>query len=119
MNRRTRRQALASILTDLARKEKLSVLAPPAFDQPKTRKAVELLEKMGMAGKKVLFVTPASETVFAKSVRNIPRVKVIRQEFLNPHDLMSHEQVVLFETVIDPVVAWLASPRKASKEVSA
>lgn len=119
MNRRTRRQALASILTDLVKKERLSVLAPPAFDEPKTKNAVQLLDKMGFAGKKVLFVTPASEVAFAKSVRNIPRVKAIRSEFLNPHDLMSHEQVVLFETVIDPVVAWLTKPRKGAKEVSA
>lgn len=112
MNKRTRKQALASILTDLVKQERLSVLAAPAFDAPKTKDAVKLLESMGMKDRKVLFVTPEQGGTFQKSVRNIPRIKAIQAKFLNPHDLMSHEFVVLFDDVVEPIVAHLTSPRR-------
>lgn len=112
MNRRTRRQALASILTDLVKKERLGVMAAPAFDSPKTKQAVELLKTMGMVGRKVLFVVPEEVQAFHKSVRNIPRIKAIPAKFLNPHDLMSHEFVVLFDNVVEPIVEHLTSTRQ-------
>lgn len=119
MNKRTRRAALASILTDLVRRDRLSVVAPPAFDAPKTKAAVGLIEKMGFAGKKVLFVLPEPAAAFEKSVRNLPYAKVIQSQMLNPHDLMSHHQVVLFQTAVDPIVAHLTGPRVPQKEAEA
>jgi large subunit ribosomal protein L4 len=112
---------LASILTDLVKQERLGVLAAPAFDSPRTKQAVELLQKMGMEGRKVLFVTPDPIEIFEKSVRNLPRVKSIPAKFLNPHDLMSHEFVVLFDGSVEPIVKHLTSPRRpvADQEVSA
>ncbi len=119
MNKRTRRQALASILTDLTRQKKLGVLSAPSFSEPKTKSATALLAKMDLVGKKVLFVIPEADVNFEKSVRNLPRAKVLKAKHLNPHDLMSCPNVVLFDTAVDPIVAHLTSPRRASKEVSA
>ena len=116
LNKKVRRQAFRSILTDLTRQERLGVLAPPAFDGPKTKAAVELLGKMGLADSKVLFVVPEPAEAFEKSIRNLPRAKVIRASQINPHDLMSHRQVILFESAIEPIVAHLTSPRRKAKE---
>lgn len=115
MNKKARRAALASILTDKVRKEGLAVIEAPAFDAPKTKRVVELVSNLGMAGKKVLFVLADRDENFLKSVRNIHRVKAIESKFLNPHDLLNYEHVLLFEDSIDGIAGRLTAPRIAEK----
>ncbi len=113
MNKRTRRAALASILTDKVRKERLAVIEAPAFEAPKTRRVADLVAAMGMAGKKVLFVTHDRLDAFERSVRNLPRCKALLYRNLNPHDLMVADHVVLFDAAVDPLVGQLTRARKA------
>lgn len=95
--RKLRRVALRSILTDKVREGKLSVIAPIVYDAPKTKNVIALLAKLGFAGAKTVFVLGAKSENFERSVRNLPGVKTLSLSTINPHDLLNHERVVLFE----------------------
>lgn len=54
VNRKIRTLALRSALTDRARAGKVIVVNLPGFDQPKTRRAIDLLERWGAVGRVLL-----------------------------------------------------------------
>ena len=97
LNRKVRRHAMRSILTDKVRQGLLSIIAPVHYEEPKTKKVLELLEKMEASGKKTLFILAGRDFAFEKSARNLPGVKALHLATMNPHDLLNHERVVLFE----------------------
>jgi large subunit ribosomal protein L4 len=81
LNRKTRALALRSALSDRAREGSIVVVDLPAFEEPKTKRALELLEKWGASGK-VLIVT-GRETSDShidtwKSFRNLPHVFMVQ-----------------------------------------
>lgn len=105
--RKVRRAALRSILTDATRNGRLAVLTDVTYEAPKTKRAVELMASLQAAGTKVLFVLPGRNENFEKSVRNIPRVKALLWSNLNPHDLLNHDRIVVFETAVPKIVEVL------------
>ncbi len=95
--RKVRRAALRSILTDKVRQGALSVIDPVNLEVPKTKSVIELLSKMEASTGKTLFILAERDAVFERSARNIPGVKTLHIATINPHDLLKHERVVLFE----------------------
>jgi large subunit ribosomal protein L4 len=81
LTKKTRALALKGALSDRAREGSIVVVDLPAFEEPKTRRAVELLERWGASGK-VLIVTgqrePAEHTDTWKSFRNLPNVLMVQ-----------------------------------------
>lgn len=77
LTKKTRALALKGALSDRAQEGSIVVVDLPPFDEPKTKRAVELLEKWGASGK-VLIVTgqrdPTEHTDTWKSFRNLPNV---------------------------------------------
>ena len=81
LTKKTRALALKGALSDRAREGSIVVVDLPAFEAPKTKRAVELLEKWGASGK-VLIVTgqrdPAEHIDTWKSFRNLPNVLMVQ-----------------------------------------
>src|SRR5437773_3126105 len=81
LTKKTRALALKGALSDRAREGSIVVVDLPAFDEPKTKRAVELLERWGASGK-VLIVTgqrdPAEHIDTWKSFRNLPHVLMVQ-----------------------------------------
>ncbi|HYY07518.1 MAG TPA: 50S ribosomal protein L4, partial [Actinomycetota bacterium] len=77
VNRKMRRGALRSALTDALQSGKLAVVDGLEWDEPKTKQAVEVLGTLELAGR-VLVVLPAPSASGAveKSFRNLPDVKL-------------------------------------------
>jgi large subunit ribosomal protein L4 len=46
---------------------------------------------------KALIVLPEDDTVLSLSARNIPGIKVLRQDMLNVYDVLRYPQLVLFQ----------------------
>lgn len=105
--RKVRRLALKSIFRDAAKSGRLAVIQDVAYGEPKTKQAVALLEALEFGDKKVLFVIPQGVANFEKSVRNLPRVRALVCTSLNPHDLLNHERIMLFEGAYGKVVEVL------------
>lgn len=107
MGKKARRVALASLLTSKVRKGQLSVIEPVKLAGPKTADAMKIVDTMGFGDKKVLFVIPGPVAEFEKSVRNLRAVKTLACTVLNPHDLFTHDEIVLFQDSIAKIVDHL------------
>ena len=87
LTKKTRALALKGALSDRAREGSIVVVDLPAFEEPRTKRAVELLERWvaggeGRASGKVLIVTgqrdPAEHIDTWKSFRNLPNVLMVQ-----------------------------------------
>jgi large subunit ribosomal protein L4 len=101
VNKKMKRGALRSALTDALRSGKLTVVDELRFDEPKTRHAAELLEALGAIGR-VLIVLPApTDGAVEKSFRNIPFVKIVYAGSLGTYDVLAADRVVFTQRALD------------------
>ena len=89
MNRKVRRLALRSALSEKVAESNLTVLENLSFDEIKTKKAVALLNAFGF-DRKTLFVADASEDFDNAyvSMRNIPNAMLVTVS-LNVYDIVN------------------------------
>lgn len=97
LSRKVRRLALKSALSDRARLDAVRVLENPTLEGPKTKTMVALLDKMGLSGKKILFVTNGERGVLYKSLRNIQGVDTIPAYQLNAYQILRSDILVFTE----------------------
>lgn len=103
LNRKVRRLALLSALSDRAANRAISVVEDPSLDAPKTRIMVSVLGNMGLSDKKVLFVVPGDGNTLYKSLRNIEGVDVIPAYQLNAYRVLRSEELVFTEASLQQV----------------
>ncbi len=100
LSKKTRRAALTGAIS-LRHKEGALVIADGlALPEAKTRRAIELLGALGVAGKSVLFVTATPHAQLELSVRNLRGIDVIRAEGLNVYDVLRHERLVIAKEAV-------------------
>jgi large subunit ribosomal protein L4 len=104
VNKKEKVLALRSALTDRRTGGNLKVLDALDFDAPRTAEAVELLETLGIAGRKLLLVVDGLEEAAIKSFRNLPAVHMLTFDQLNTYDVLASD-VVLFTR--DSLAAFL------------
>ncbi|ARD48151.1 50S ribosomal protein L4 [Sporosarcina sp. P37] len=102
MPKKVRRLALLSALSTKVAAEELIVLDNLAFDAPKTKGFVKVLEDLSIT-KKALFVTADLEESVALSARNIPGISVISANGINVLDLVGHDQLVMTKAAVEKV----------------
>jgi len=94
VNKKEKVLALRSALTDRRAGGNLVVVDGLDFDAPKTARAVELLDTLGLADRKLLFVVDGLEEAAIKSFRNLPAVHLITFDQLNTYDVLASDVVV-------------------------
>ncbi len=105
LNRKMYRGAIRSILSELARQERLLVIDEINIEEPKTRAMLAQLKTLGL--KDVLIVTTeVSENLYLSS-RNIPNVDVIDTEEIDPYVLLGFDKVLMTRAAVEKVEAWL------------
>lgn len=93
VNRKMYRAGMASILSQLAREDRLKVVDEFKVEQPKTKLLAQKLKSMGLD--EVLVITDAlDDNVFLAS-RNLPNVLVLSVAQANPVSLVQYENVLL------------------------
>jgi len=97
MPKKQRRKALFSALTTKVKDDSILVLEKYDFDEIKTKDAVLTFNNLNLTGKKTLLVIPEKNDIISRSFRNIPGVKIILANYLNPYDLLSFKKVVLLK----------------------
>lgn len=99
MNRKVRRLALRSALSEKNLSDSLTLIDSLVFDEIKTKKAVALLEAFGF-DRKTLFVADPSEDFDNAylSMRNIPNAVVVTVPSLNVYDIVNADRIVFTET---------------------
>lgn len=99
MPKKERRAALFSSLSSKVKKSELFALEKYEEVKPETKKFVSLLEKLPKA-KKYLFVIPEKNEAFEKSCRNVPNVKTILANYLNPYDVLLSDGICFVDNSI-------------------
>jgi 50S ribosomal protein L4, bacterial/organelle len=113
MNQKARRNALIGALTVRAREGGVVILDAPSLTAPKTKPVAELIAKVGLSGKKVLWVFDKTGDTMLKSARNIAKVKTAESGDLNPYALMNCECLVLTEGGLKSLTERLDAGRVA------
>ena len=103
MNKKMRKLALCGIITLKARNDQLLGMEANPLTQIKTKDAVAVLGKVGLGQKKTLIVMPEKNEVIMKSFHNIPRVKSILADYINPVDLLQYDKVMLLEGSLEKI----------------
>src|SRR5450631_1655044 len=94
VNRKMYRAGIASILSQLVREERLSVVEALAVDSPKTKLFAGKIKALGLTGT-VLIVTDKLDDNVYMSSRNLPNVLVLEAREMDPVSLVRFENVVL------------------------
>ena len=100
VNKKLRKAALRSALTDRARNDVVTVVREFAFATPRTKDAVAALDALGVGDVKVLVVLAARDEATAKSLRNLPTVHVLTVDQLNTYDVLRSDVVVFDEAAL-------------------
>jgi large subunit ribosomal protein L4 len=118
VNRKERRGALRSALSMHAARGSLAVLDPGAFEAPRTRQALELLEDWGHE-RPTLVVLEAVDSFAALSFRNLRRVAVVSVESVGVTDLVGAASLLLSEGALDALAARAARPTRDPEKAEA
>jgi large subunit ribosomal protein L4 len=111
VNKKLKRVALRSALTDRANGGNVTVVRDLAFEAPKTKDAVAALAALGATGK-VLVVLSAWEPGTVRSFRNLPTVHLLTVDQLNTYDVLDSDVVVFDEAAL----ALIGTGRRADSE---
>lgn len=103
MPQKARKVALNGLLTIKARDNEICALKDFTMDVPKTKEAIEILKNIWLTNKKILLVVNEKKDNLTKSFNNIPKVKYITVDYLNPFDIMHSNKIIFLESAIDKV----------------
>jgi len=98
LNRKMYRAGMASILSQLVREERLSVVEDFAISEPKTKTLAGKLKQMGMGD--VLIVTDSVDQNLYLSSRNLPNVMVLEARHADPVSLMQFDKVLMTKAAV-------------------
>ena len=93
VNRKMYRGALRSMLSELARTERLLVTDGIQLSEAKTKLLANQLKEWSLPS--VLIVVEATDQKLSLAARNLPHVEVIEVTALNPVALASHDKVLM------------------------
>ena len=93
VNRKMYRAGLTSILSELARQDRLAVVDGLALEAPKTKLLAAKLKGMGLD--RVLLITDSYDENLVLSSRNLPNVLVLEAHQADPVSLVRFPKVVM------------------------
>ncbi len=102
-NRKERRLALKSALSDKALEKAIMVVENISLSTPKTKEMLNLLEALKVADKKVLLVVKEFDDNLILASRNLQNVVLIAAEEINVLDLVSTDVMVITEEALKTV----------------
>jgi len=100
VNKKMKRIALKSVLSDKLENESIMILDEFEVDEIKTKKMASLLKGLGLEDKKVLIILPEKDKNIYLSARNLPRVKTLVLDGLNTYDLLDNEVILMSEEAV-------------------
>lgn len=107
VNRKMYRAAIASILSELNRQGRITVVEAFDVDGPKTKGLVGKLAALNV-GKRPLIVTEEATDNLYLSARNLPYVQVRDVQGLDPVSLVGADTVVVTTDAVKKIEEWLA-----------
>jgi large subunit ribosomal protein L4 len=112
VNRKEQRAALRSALSLHAERGSIAILDAAAFSEPKTRRALELLDGWSEV-RPTLVVLSDQEATAALSFRNLAGVAVLNSEDVGVTDLLRAASILVTEPALEALSARAAAPAGA------
>ncbi|MEW5865201.1 MAG: 50S ribosomal protein L4 [Pseudomonadota bacterium] len=106
VNRKMYRAGICSILSQLAREDRLRVVEDFRVEQPKTKLLAQKVKAMGFD--ELLVITDEVDRNLALSARNLPNVEVIAVQQANPVALVRYPNVLLTRGAVAKLEEMLA-----------
>jgi len=103
LNKKVKRLARRSVLSDRAKKGMIKVIEDFTFDVPKTKQYLQVLKNLGLDGQKSTLILPETDKHIVLSARNIPKVFVRRVHDLNTYDLLNGGQLLIMESAVEKI----------------
>jgi large subunit ribosomal protein L4 len=110
---RVRRQALASVLSSLLAEGRLIILDAFPMEAPKTKLFRQAALRTGW--KTLTLVTAEPDPVLERGAKNIPDMKVLRQEGLNCRDLLKRRNVAVLRDAVPLIEGRLTRALRAKE----
>lgn len=118
INKKVKRAALRSALTDRTRSGDVRVVRDLRFEQPRTKAAVAALRALGLEQRRVLVVLDDLDQPTLLSFRNLPPVHVLAVDQLNTYDVLRSDVVMLDERALPLIGTGRRSGGSAGSEAS-
>ncbi len=98
--KRTRRMALASVLSDKAAGSKIVVLNKLEVEGAKTARLASILKKIGVESQSAVIIAGKDDVAVQRSSHNLPKVVTLNPSSANVYDLLKHEFIVCTEETV-------------------
>lgn len=106
VNRKMYRAAIAAILSELLRQDRLKIVEAFAVESGRTRDAVAALSALGLESG--VIVTAESDASTWQALRNLRNIDIVAAAELNPVVLVGAETVVMTTGAVKHIEEWLA-----------
>jgi len=110
VNRKMYRAGVCSILSQLAREDRVAVVEAISVDAPKTKLLAEKIKAMGLGsnGASVLVITDSVDENLQLASRNLPHVMVVEPRHADPVSLVHFSKVLITRAALAKVQEMLA-----------
>ncbi|MGM0436822.1 MAG: 50S ribosomal protein L4 [Bacillota bacterium] len=108
VNKKMKKLALRSILTDKVNNDQLKIVDELNYDKPKTKQVINLIEDFDLEDKKVLIVLPEKNDNVYLSARNLPNVDTMVLDAMNAYQLLDNEYILVPEEAAQKIEEVLA-----------
>ena len=98
VNRKVKDLAKMSALSYKAKDNAIVIVEDITMDAPKTKSFIDILGKLKVGDKKIMFVLPECNDNVQKSIRNVPYVLDVLLSDINTYDIVNSEVLVLTES---------------------
>ena len=108
INRKMYRAGLASILSQLVRENRLTVVDSLTVSAPKTKLLAQKMKGMGLDAGRVLIITDSIDENLYLSSRNLPNVLVLEAHQTDPVNLVRFPKVLVTRNAMAKIEEMLA-----------
>lgn len=109
VNKKMKRGALRSALTDALQSGKLAVVSALEFVEPKTRDAAKVLDALKLGGK-ILLVLPAPAGEVERSFRNLTHVRISYAASLGVYEVIAADRVLFTRAALGVLEGMKPTP---------
>ena len=101
LNRKVKKAALCSALSDRFQSDKLVVVRDLAMEKISSKSFDQLVKRFEFDG--VLFIIDQADSMVELSARNLHNVKVLRADGVNVYDILKYPNLVLTDAAVNEI----------------
>jgi len=107
LNKKAYRAGMRSILSEIVRQDRLTVVEKFDVETPKTKKFLEKINTLGVKNNVLILVDEFNENLYLSS-RNIPQVLVVEAKHADPVSLVHFQKVIATSAAIKQLEGMFA-----------